>query len=580
MATQAQDGNSNIVEANNSPSREQQQLSNSPEKCTVSEQHNNRINSESSPNKIPQSNKNSPQKIAVVDVPEKEQHSTDCDNSRGNWAERAIRGQCGLSNSWLLYMTGLLLILLLTWAILYSLLKVEVAPGGDLFKLIVLILVAYVAGGLVGRCKLPPLLGMLIAGIALRTVGFFQVTGVYLEIIIKLREIALTVILIKAGLGLDGPSLLKLSLVVLRLAFLPCIGEAVAAAVVSHYVLDYPWLWGLLMGFMLSAVSPAVVVPVLLSLQERHYGESKGIATLVIAASSLDDIVAISIFGVFLGMIFSTGDLTQQLMQGPIEMVIGLTFGIAWGLIASFVPHREDKHVTAKRVIMVGFGGLCAVLGSEIIHYSGAGPLACIVAAFVACLSWKIQGWSTTYNPVADAFSVIWQILQPMLFGLIGAEIDLTILELETVGKGLLVIIGALVFRVFVCCLVLLGGKLNWKEILFVNLAWLPKATVQAALGPEAMDQVRQQALDRGQNPDEHPDMIKASQLLTIAVISILLTAPIGSIGISITGPKLLSNELPKGKENAIAVNETSMHMSEGTEPTGNGKETTAGTSV
>lgn len=525
-------------------------------------------------NQIAQSKSNTPKKtISVLDVPEKDAEIGKCDNRRCGWLERGLRGQCGLSNSWSVTMLGLLLILLLVWAILYALLRVEVAPGGDLFKLIVLVLVAYVSGGLVARIRLPPLLGMLIAGIALRTCGFFKVQGVYLDIIIKLRETALTVILIKAGLGLDAPALLKLSLVVLRLAFLPCIGEAVAAAVVSYYLLDYPWLWGLLLGFMLSAVSPAVVVPVLLSLQERGFGESKGISTLVIAASSLDDIVAISVFGVFLGMIFSTGDLMQQVLQGPIEMLIGLAFGVFWGLVASFIPHRSDNYVTAKRSVMIGAGGLCAVLGSELIHYSGAGPLACIVASFIACLSWKLQGWSSQHNPVADVFSVVWQILQPMLFGLIGAEIDLTILELNTVALGLLVILGALVFRVIVCCTVLLGSKLNWKEILFVNLAWLPKATVQAALGPEALDQVRTQ-----EEPDPL-DMKRGAQMLTIAVLSILLTAPIGSIGISLTGPLLLSNEPLKDKEKAVAVNETSMHMSEGTEHT-NAKESGVGTSV
>ncbi|XP_073988269.1 sodium/hydrogen exchanger 9B2-like isoform X1 [Rhodnius prolixus] len=567
----SQDGNSNCVEditTNKTPS---------PEKDESPGYKSNKINCETAVNISTNSpsKQNSPQKtVSIVEVPKKEPDDKNCDKSNCSRVASLLSSQCGLGNSWQITIIGSSLILVLLWALLYTLLKVEVTPGGDLFKLIVLILVAYCAGKVVALAKLPPLLGMLIAGIILRTIGFFKISGVYLDIVIKLREIALTVILIKAGLGLDAPALLKLSLVVLRLALFPCLAEAVAAAVLSHYLFDYPYLWGLLLGFMLSAVSPAVVVPTLLSLKERGYGENKGISTLVIAASSLDDIVAISIFGVFLGMIFSTGDLTHQLLQGPLEMVIGLSFGITWGLIASFIPHRDDKYVVAKRSVMIGAGGLCAVLGSELIHYSGAGPLACIVASFIACLSWKLQGWSNTHNPVSDVFAKIWLILQPMLFGLIGAEIDLTRLQFDTVGLGLIVIIGALVVRVATCCLVILGGNLNWKEIIFVNLAWLPKATVQAALGPEALDLVRQQ-----ENPDEN-DKVRGAQLLTLAVISILLTAPIGSIGISISGPTLLSNEpVQPAKENAtVIVTDTAMHMSEGSEQ--NGKEFDVGTRV
>ncbi|RZF34445.1 hypothetical protein LSTR_LSTR016318, partial [Laodelphax striatellus] len=258
-------------------------------------------------------------------------------------------------------------------------------------------------------------------------------------------EVALSVILIKAGLGLDAGALLKLSFVVIRLALIPCVAEAFAAAFISHYLLGYPWIWGLCLGFMLSAVSPAVVVPVLLSLKERGFGEAKGISTLVIAASSIDDIAAISIFGICLGMLFSEGDIAEQLIHGPIEILIGASSGILWGMLSAYFPHRLDNLVVFKRSVMVGGGGLVAVLGSHLIGYAGAGPLACITASFTASLCWKMQGWSSSHNPVADVYSTIWLILQPMLFGLIGAEIDLTQLRLDTLGYGMAVIFGALV---------------------------------------------------------------------------------------------------------------------------------------
>uniref|UniRef100_A0A146L6D7 Mitochondrial sodium/hydrogen exchanger 9B2 n=1 Tax=Lygus hesperus TaxID=30085 RepID=A0A146L6D7_LYGHE len=482
----------------------------------------------------------------------------------GGGVVKLISSQGNLSNSWFLTIGSLLVILALVWAVLYVLLLDEAAPGGDLFKLLILIVSAYFAGQLVALCKLPPLLGMLIAGIVLRTCGFYKISGVYLEIVIKLREAALTTILIKAGLGLDAPALLKLSFTVLKLAFVPCLAEAAAAAVIAHVCFDYPYFWGFMLGFMLSAVSPAVVVPTLLSLKSEGYGESKGISTLVIAASGLDDIVAISLFGVFQGMIFTPGSIASQISVGPIEMVMGLTVGILWGLFIAFIPHRDDAYVTAKRTILLGAGSLGAVLGSEKIHYGGAGPLACITSAFIASFAWKNQGWSNSYHPVADNFSTIWLFIQPVLFGLIGAEIDLLALHSETIAMGFIVVFGALIVRFAACVLCVLGTKLNWKEILFVNLAWLPKATVQAALGPEPLDKVR----SSGENADP-ADLLRGQQLLTIAVLSILITAPIGSIGISISGPYLLSNEGWEGdkeKTKSIEGADTAMHMSEGSE--------------
>ncbi|XP_068084864.1 sodium/hydrogen exchanger 9B2 isoform X3 [Anabrus simplex] len=432
--------------------------------------------------------------------------------------------------SWPLQVVTAILFALLLWGAAYTLLKEHVAPESNLFRLAMLFVLAYLAGQLVGLLRLPPLLGMLLVGIAMRNLGFFSMSGAYLEVVSILRNVAMVVILIKAGLGLDAGALRKLSLVVLRLAFIPCLVEASTVAVVSHFVMGLPWLWGMLLGFVLGAVSPAVVVPSLLSLKDRGYGEDKGISTLVIAASSMDDIFAISGYGVILGTIFSEGDLTQQILQGPLEVVIGLVFGITWGTVIVYVPHRNDdmdiKSCTRKfrytilpwrgrknsltdytrvnqkslvvpvRAFMVGAGGLFAVLGSQIVGFSGAGPLACITAAFVGCSGWKMLGWSNSYNPVQDIFSVIWKIFQPVLFGLIGTEIDLFQLDRHTLGFGMAVLSSGLSVRILASYLAVHGSSLKQKEMLFVAISWFPKATVQAALGPVALDLARKKGED------------------------------------------------------------------------------------
>ncbi|XP_049949549.1 sodium/hydrogen exchanger 9B2-like [Schistocerca serialis cubense] len=433
---------------------------------------------------------------------------------------------------WPLKKLTALILLLLFWGATYTLIRNEIAPGGNIFTLLMLFLLAYIVGQLVSLIRLPPLLGMLLTGIAIRNLHLFNLSGVYMEVVSSLRKIAMTVILIKAGLGLDAQALKRLSLVVIRLAFIPCLFEASTVGLVSHYLLDFPWLWGFLLGFVLGAVSPAVVVPSLLHLQERGYGEDKGVATLVIAASSIDDIAAITGFGVILGFIFSEGNVTQQLLQGPLEVVLGLGFGIAWGVVSMYIPHRKDPYVVYYRAAMVAGGGIFAVFGSQILGYDGAGALACITAAFVACCGWKAQGWSAEYNPVSSIFSVIWEIFQPILFGLIGTEILISQLDGATVLRGMGVLFVGLLVRVCASCIATLGGALTLKEQLFVAIAWLPKATVQAALGPVALDIARK----RG---DASEDL--ASKLLTVAVLSILLTAPTGAVAIYISGPKLLN---------------------------------------
>ncbi|GFG39584.1 hypothetical protein Cfor_01014 [Coptotermes formosanus] len=434
-----------------------------------------------------------------------------------------------------LQVATIILMLLLFWGVTFTVLQDAVLPQSKLFALATLFILAYLAGWLVSLIHLPPLLGMLVTGILLRNSGFFYMTDNYVTAVSILRLVAMVVILIKAGLGLDAAALRRLSFVVVKLAFIPCLVEAATDAVAAYLVLGFPWLWGALLGFVLAAVSPAVVVPSLLGLQEKGYGEDKGISTLVIAASSIDDIAAISGFGMVVGLIFSKGDdLMQQLVHGPIEVVVGLSFGIGWGILLMYIPHKDDLWMVGERAFLIGGGGLLAVLGSSLVGYSGAGPLGCIVAAFVASYGWKLQGWSSSFNPVADIYSMIWKLFQPVLFGLIGTEIDLSQLNADTVLYGLCVLAVGLMLRLLASCLATMGGTLNLREMLFVAIAWLPKATVQAALGPVALDFARKE------DPADAKKLELASQVLTIAVLSILITAPFGAVGIHIAGPRLL----------------------------------------
>ncbi|XP_047106540.1 putative SLC9B1-like protein SLC9B1P1 [Schistocerca piceifrons] len=438
------------------------------------------------------------------------------------WCARLVRG---LSLSLLLGAAWLLLVAEAGAAAL--------PPGGPLYALVLLLAASQLAALAVACLRLPPLLGSLFAGLLLRNVGAVQPQGLYTLIAAIVRKAALTVIMMRAGLGLEAGALRRLSGVVARLALLPSITEAGTLAVATYYLLSLPWLWGLLLGAAMAAVSPAVVIPCLFALQERGYGTKKGIPTLVVAAASVDDIFAVSIFGIMINVIFSEGNLTMKIIEGPLGIIIGLAFGIVWGVILYFFPKPEDRFCVSLRTWLLLAGGLVCVLGSEAVGYNGAGPLGATVAGFVAAAGWRRQGWPQT-SPVSQSFKTIWAFFQPALFGLIGAEINLFELEGDRVGLAIACLAIALTCRILISVVIAFGAGFNVKEKTFLAFAWLPKATVQAALGPVALDIVRSMV-----QPDSD-QLLWARTVLEVAVLAILLTAPIGSALIMLLGPRLL----------------------------------------
>ncbi|KAA0203922.1 Na+/H+ antiporter, 1-like, partial [Hyalella azteca] len=337
-------------------------------------------------------------------------------------------------------------------------------------------------------CGLPPLLGMLLSGIALRSFPGIRIIGESLNPnwSASIRNVALVVILLRAGLGLDPKALKAMSLVVFRLACVPCLVETTVVAVVSHFLLGFPWLWGFMLGydadmlsllFILAAVSPAVVVPCLLQLSQQGYGVDKGIPTLVIAAASIDDVIAISGFGVMLGMTFSEGSLAWQILHGPLEVLIGLSYGAVMGFICWILPNKHHQSCSLLQFAMLFTAGLLALFGSQRIEFGGAGALAVLSMAFIAGVGFRRQGWGDDDNPVGQHCNVAWGYLQPMLFALIGTEIQILSLELDTIGLGVATLCISLTCRVVTTFFVVLGSGLNIRERFFVALAWLPKAT-------------------------------------------------------------------------------------------------------
>ncbi|XP_056156761.1 sodium/hydrogen exchanger 9B2 [Lampris incognitus] len=383
----------------------------------------------------------------------------------------------------------------------------------------------------------PPLLGMLIAGLVLRNVPYVT-DAVYINThwSAALRNMALSIILTRAGLGLDPSALRRLKAVCLRVAVGPCIVEACIVAVVSHFLLGLPWVWGFILGFVLAAVSPAVVVPSMLLLQREGFGVDKGIPTLLMAAGSFDDVLAITGFSTCLGIAFSTGSTWMNLLKGLLEVVGGMVAGLILGLFIWCFPSKDQEDVVVRRSVMLLGLSVFAVFFSHVVGFAGAGGLCTLVMAFLAAL-----GWGSDKAPVAAMVGRSWDVFQPLLFGLIGAEITITTLNPNTVGLGVACITLGLVVRLLVTFLLVHYGGFNLKEKLFISVAWLPKATVQAAIGSKALDMAREEG--------DNVLIQYGLDVLTLAVLAILITAPVGALGIGLTGPRLLQRQVKDDSE-------------------------------
>lgn len=296
------------------------------------------------------------------------------------------------------------------------------------------------------------------------------------------RKVALVIILIRAGLDLDPVALRRLKFTVLKLGLVPWAVEAIIMALTSHFFLDLPWNWAFLLGVIIAAVSPAVVVPCLFRLRSKGYGVVKGIPTLIIAVAGIDDAMSVAINGIVQSIMFSKDSLTIQILQGPISIVGGIGYGIIWGLISNYVPEKFDPFVVPLRILMLLVGGLIAVFGSEVLGYGGAGPLGCVSAAFISLVCWSKQGWDIEDNPAATAFEIFWMIFEPILFGVTGTQIKISELDPNIVSIGVGCLIAGVIIRILATVLVGIGCKLNLKEKIFVALSWMAKATVQVRI--------------------------------------------------------------------------------------------------
>ncbi|XP_022230053.2 sodium/hydrogen exchanger 9B1 isoform X2 [Drosophila obscura] len=426
---------------------------------------------------------------------------------------------------------ALLVIFLGIWAMAWILLREFSEPQTVIMRIAFLFVGAQISGILVTFVHLPDMLGMLFFGVLYANLGLANFEG-YQGFELFLREMALINIMLLAGLGLDGDAFKRLWFMILRLTLLPTIAEVAAIAGLAYLTLSMPWLWGITLGLVITAISPNVVVTVMLKLKEDRLGLNSGIHTLIYAMTTCNDVVSIFMFGVIISVIFSTTSLTQQVLQGPIGIGIGLVFGYLYGMMLQFLPSRNATYANGLRFVLTILGGTIAVMGSRVIGYTSAGALGCVTTAFIARIGWRREESKLTPQQlqahqiasVPKRLDLLWKFLKPVSFALIGKEINFSVLQGHVIGYGaLLVLVGSL-FRLGFAYLSTYGGNLSRKERAYITISGFPKATVQAALGPVALD------LARAASVANEAQLALAGNVLIISVLAIIFTAPLGAI--------------------------------------------------
>jgi NhaP-type Na+/H+ or K+/H+ antiporter len=404
-----------------------------------------------------------------------------------------------------------------------------------LLNIALIITLALVLYYLFSKAKLPGILGLIAAGIIVGPSVLNLVDPEVSRLLKELKTAALIVILIRAGLGINRETLHKVGRPAINMSFIPGVIEGSIVMLAAHYLFGFSWVEGGMLGFIIAAVSPAVVVPTMLELKDKGFGKKKEIPTLVLAGASVDDVFAITIFSVFTGLAAGSAvNVGHILWSVPAGIILGALIGMVLGLALVWFFRKFHIRDTKKVIIFM----IVAVIYYEISEMESlkaiiplAGLLGIMGIGFII-----LEKYGKLAQRLSAKFNKVWVLSEILLFVYIGTEVQINQLDASLVGTGLLILLAGLAFRSLGVWISLLGTSLNNKEKLFCIIAYWPKATVQAAIGAVPLTLI--QAGKLGNVSVEVGQMI-----LAMAVLSIVTTAPLGAIGIKIFGPKLLSKE-------------------------------------
>ena len=397
-----------------------------------------------------------------------------------------------------------------------------------LTSLSLIFLVGLAMGAICQRLKLPRIIGMLVTGIVLGPYVLDFLDPSILSISAELRKMALIIILLKAGLSLDLKDLKKAGRSAILLSFVPATCEIIGYVLFAPLILKIGRIEAAVMGAVLAAVSPAVVVPRMVSLMEKKYGTEKAIPQMIMAGASCDDIFVIVLFTTFLGMAQGDSANIMDFVNIPISIILGIILGAIVGYILylffeTSYAHKNCVRNSMKVIIVLGVSFLLVAIEGWLEGKVSVSGLLAVVS--MACVI-KMKSTSFVSKRLSEKFGKLWLAAEVILFVLVGASVDIR----YTLSAGIaavLMIFTALIFRACGVMICTIKTELTWQERLFCVIAYLPKATVQAAIGSVPLA----------------AGLPCGKMILSVAVLAIIITAPIGAFGIDNTYKKLLVRE-------------------------------------
>ena len=397
-----------------------------------------------------------------------------------------------------------------------------------LASLSLIFLVGLAMGAICQKLKMPRIIGMLVTGIVLGPYVLDFLDPSILSISSELRKLALIIILLKAGLSLDLKDLKKAGRPAILMSFVPATCEIAGYILFAPLVLGINRIEAAIMGAVLGAVSPAVVIPRMVMLMEEKYGTKKAIPQMIMAGASCDDIFVIVLFTTFLSMAQGGSADIIDFVNIPFSIVLGILLGAVtgYGLYLFFETSYAHKHCvrnSTKVIIVLGFSMLLVSVEGWLEGKVSVSGLLAVVS--MACVI-KIKSTAFVSKRLSEKFGKLWIVAEVVLFVLVGAAVDIRYTLSAGIAAVFMIFI-ALIFRTAGVLICTIKTKLNMKERIFCVIAYLPKATVQAAIGSVPLA----------------AGLACGKIILSVAVLAIIITAPIGALGIDNTYKKLLEKE-------------------------------------
>ncbi|CAB3399849.1 unnamed protein product [Caenorhabditis bovis] len=416
------------------------------------------------------------------------------------------------------------------------------ADGDDvtirsIFIVFLLLFFSLIASKLAKLIWLPPLFGSLLLGIFIRNVApfdnFFFIPPYWDTI---LRKLAFVTIVIRWGLAIDLKFIYENAVLPATLGLVSCFGEIVAITLASFFILNISFVMAIFCGLILALVSPAVTVPTMIKFRDENMGIIKRIPDNVLATCCIDNVFGVIVFMILSSIIFTNAPVATTILLNAGTIVFGMIGGIVLGLLLWRFPRSDAPHTQFSRIALIGAASISLVVGTFFIKYACSGLIASLILGAMCSMRWSADN-ENKLMCVESSYKFIWDIFaQPILFVLLGMKFDCSNLTWEIVFLCLGVIAIGLLIRIILSMLITLSTQLNFKEQIVVSLSLLPRATLQAELGPTLV-------LLTSTIPEYAGD---ANLILKVCILSVLVTAPIFDLLLSFAGSKLLTVDMPE----------------------------------